>query len=76
MCIRDRLRGDRHGTPELDEATRQRIGAERAEGKSLRAIAEGLTADGIQTARGGKWHASTIKHVLNSLDVDAAALAA
>ena len=74
--VERKLRGGRHGKPELDEATRQRIGAERAEGKSLRAIAEGLTADGIKTARGGKWHASTVKHVLNSLDVDAAALAA
>lgn len=54
----------------LEDETRSRIAAERAEGKSLRAIAEGLTADGVPTARGGKWHASTVKGVLNSLDLN------
>ena len=65
------LKGNgRHlGRPvETQADTRQRIAAERAEGKSLRAIAEGLTTDGIPTARGGKWHASTVKAVLVSVD--------
>jgi DNA invertase Pin-like site-specific DNA recombinase len=31
---------------------------------SLRDIAEGLNARGVQTARGGKWHASTVRDVL------------
>ena len=69
--------GQRLGRPvSLEDETRSRIAAERAEGKSLRAIAEGLTADGIATARGGKWHASTVKAVLTSIDLDAEAIAA
>lgn len=43
----------------------ERVASERAAGKSLRAIAAGLTADGIPTSQGGKaWHASTISKVL------------
>jgi DNA invertase Pin-like site-specific DNA recombinase len=43
----------------------KRIRKERAAGKSLRVIADGLNADGVQTAHGGaKWHASTIRGVL------------
>jgi DNA invertase Pin-like site-specific DNA recombinase len=38
----------------------------RAEGLTLRAIAETLTAEGIPTARGGKWEAATVRAVLNS----------
>ncbi|MGV0774536.1 recombinase family protein [Mycolicibacterium smegmatis] len=42
-----------------------RIVAERDAGSSLRAIADGLTRDGIATAQGGKaWHASTVRKVL------------
>ena len=43
-----------------------RIATERASGRSLRAIAEGLTADGVPTSRGGSWHASTVASVLRS----------
>ena len=43
----------------------ERVARERSEGKSLRAIAAGLTADGIPTSQGGKaWHASSISKVL------------
>jgi hypothetical protein len=31
---------------------------------SLRGIAEALNARGIRTARGGQWHAQTVKQVL------------
>ena len=63
--------GRRLGRPvSLEDETRLRIAAERAEGRSLRAIAEGLTADGIPTARGGAWHASTICRVLDSVALD------
>lgn len=45
-----------------------RIAADRAQGKSLRAIAEALDADGIATAHGGtRWYASTVRGVLASL---------
>lgn len=43
-----------------------RISFEREAGKSLRAIAAGLTADGVPTSRGGSWHASTVAAVLRS----------
>lgn len=36
------------------------------EGMSLRSIAAVLTAEGIRTARGGKWHASSVRSVLSS----------
>jgi len=55
----------------MDKATRARIAAEREEGRSLRAIADGLTADGVPTARGGeRWYASTVRAALRSLDLD------
>ena len=44
-----------------------RIVRERADGRSLRAIAGGLNTDGVPTARGGAaWHASTVSAVLSS----------
>ncbi len=44
-----------------------RIVAEHAEGRSLRAIAADLDADGIPTAHGGsRWYASTVRGVLSS----------
>lgn len=42
-----------------------RITHERDElGLSLRAIADGLNADGVRTARDAEWHASTVRDVL------------
>lgn len=38
----------------------------RAEGLTLRAIAERLTVDGVPTARGGVWAAATVNAVLKS----------
>src|SRR3954469_521127 len=53
--------------PALPEVVMSRITSERATGRSLRAIAEGLNADGVATAQGGRaWHASTVRAVLNS----------
>jgi len=44
-----------------------RIVAERSDGRTLVAIAEGLTADGVPTARGGPvWRPSTVDSVLSS----------
>ena len=69
-------KGVKLGAPVLlDEGVRQRIADERADGRSLRAIADGLTADGVPTARGGRWHASTIKAVLASVETTAVATA-
>lgn len=65
-------RGVRHGRPELTEETRQRIAAERDNGRTLAAIANDLNDDGVSTARGGRWHPSTIAHVLRSVALDEA----
>ncbi len=67
-----KAKGRRLGRPvELSDDVRTRIADERGQGRSLRAIAGSLTEDGIQTARGGAWHASTVRAVLESLVLDA-----
>ena len=73
-----RRAGTRLGRPvTLPREVRERIARDRAEGRSLRAIADALTAEGVPTARGGKrWHASTVRAVLASLDHDHAHQAA
>lgn len=49
----------------------ERIKQQRAQKKSLRAIAEQLNAEGIPTAQGGaRWHASTVSAVLKSYPDD------
>jgi len=66
-----RAQGKRAGqAPLLPEAVRQRIARDRAQGLTLAAIASALECDGIPTAMGGRWHASTVRHVLKSLDID------
>lgn len=50
--------------PEIDTAIAARIHSERAAGRTLREIANALNAEGISTARGGRWHASTMQRVL------------
>jgi hypothetical protein len=50
--------------PEIDRSVARRIRRERSKGRTLRDIAERLNADGIPTARGGMWHASTLQRVL------------
>lgn len=40
----------------------------RAQGASLRAIADALNNSGVPTARGGSWQASQVKRVLDRLD--------
>jgi DNA invertase Pin-like site-specific DNA recombinase len=41
--------------------------AQRAGATSLREIAEALNARGIATARGGRWHASSVKNMIDRL---------
>ena len=48
----------------------RRISRPRDQGESLRAIAEELNRDGIETKRGGEWHASTVKYVLDNPKYD------
>ena len=60
-----RAAGIRLGAPpEIDPSIATRIKAERAAGSTLRDIAERLNHDGVPTARGGRWHASTLQRVL------------
>jgi hypothetical protein len=40
----------------------------RAQGKTLREIAEALNTSGVPTARGGRWQASQVMRVLDRLD--------
>jgi DNA invertase Pin-like site-specific DNA recombinase len=50
--------------PEIDPLIAGRIKQERAAGWTLREIAKRLNQDGVPTARGGRWHASTLQRVL------------
>lgn len=61
-----RAEGVRLGRPsKIPNGTRDRITADRAAGLSLRAIADALNADGIDTGQGGKcWYASSVRAVL------------
>lgn len=63
-----RAEGVHLGRPRtLSESVVRRIVAERASGRTLRAIAQGLTHDGAPTARGGAaWSISSIQGVLVS----------
>jgi DNA invertase Pin-like site-specific DNA recombinase len=50
----------------LPDSVRARIFAEAAAGGSLSGIARGLAADGIATAQGGTWRASTVRKILHT----------
>lgn len=67
--------GVRLGRPRtLPTEVSDRVVAERRTGKTLAAIAEGLNADSVPTARGGaRWYSSTVRAVLTSAALDAAA---
>jgi DNA invertase Pin-like site-specific DNA recombinase len=52
--------------PLTPDSTRKLVLSLHSEGKSLRAIASRLTFDQVPTAKGGVWHASTIKHLVES----------
>lgn len=66
-----KARGLRAGqAPILDDEVRHRVAEMRTEGKSFRAIADELNAGDVPTARGGRWHASTVRHVCRSVELD------
>ena len=64
---RARAQGVRLGRPpSMSSYAIERIRRERAAGKSLAAIANGLNADHIPTAQGGlSWYPATIRYTLN-----------
>lgn len=62
-----RYEKDDDGTAKLVESEEEsasisRCKALRAQGLTLRQVAERLNAEGIPTKRGGKWHASTVRN--------------
>jgi DNA invertase Pin-like site-specific DNA recombinase len=63
-----RAKGVRLGRPRaISDAIATRIVDERASGLTLRAIVDGLNAEGVPTALGGRaWYVSTIQSVLRS----------
>ena len=63
-----RAQGVRLGRPpqQMSQYAIERIRRERAAGSSLAAIANGLNADRIPTAQGGRrWYPATIRYTLN-----------
>lgn len=66
--IAKRRRGESVGrTSRLPLETIERILSERAAGRTLAVIAEGLNRDGVLTGQGGlRWYASTVSAVLRS----------
>jgi DNA invertase Pin-like site-specific DNA recombinase len=62
--------GTSKGSPtRLDPLVQRRILRERAEGRTLAAIAHGLNEDEVPTALKGKaWHAATVRNVVNRLN--------
>lgn len=51
--------------PEIEDSTAAKIESMRAQGMTLRGIADALNIEGVQTARqGAKWYASTVRVVL------------
>ncbi len=70
-----KAQGARLGRPRTTpEAVVNRVVQEREQGRSLRAIADGLNRDGITSAQGGKqWYASTVVGLLRSQELDALA---
>jgi DNA invertase Pin-like site-specific DNA recombinase len=62
-----KARGEHLGRPSrLTAETRERIARERAEGRSLRAIAEGLNRDQVPTGHdGARWWPSSVRAVLD-----------
>lgn len=72
-----KARGKRLGRPvEQSREARARIRELRAAGLSLAKTAATLNGEGIPTARGGRWHGSTVASVERSAALDAEAAAA
>lgn len=62
---REREPGWQPGRPVLlDGSVEHRVVALREQGLSMAKIADQLTSEGVPTANGGRWHASTVRVVL------------
>ena len=70
-------KGARLGRPvEQSDAARGRVIALRASGLSMGKTAALLNAEGVPSARGGRWHGSTVASIERSSRLDAEAIAA
>lgn len=66
-----RAQGKRAGqAPILPQRIRMRIYHAHAAGVSLSQIARDLDAEGVATAKGGKWHPYTVSQVIESVKLD------
>lgn len=72
-----KAQGHRLGRPRtIGDEVLGRAAQERSQGRTLQAIADGLNADGVPNARGGKqWYPSTVAGLLRSADLDSLASA-
>jgi DNA invertase Pin-like site-specific DNA recombinase len=71
MIEEAKKRGRRFGRPIMTpERIRRRIARERANGRTLRAIADRLNGDNIRTARGKLWRPVSVGKVLLSIERD------
>lgn len=60
-----KARGTKLGRPKtIDPATERLIKMLHADGKAYSAIAKRLNQEGIPTAQGGRWHASTVRLIV------------
>jgi DNA invertase Pin-like site-specific DNA recombinase len=72
-----RTAGKRPGqSPLLPDAVRLEVATRRAQGATFAAIADDLNTRSVPTARGGRWHPSTVSHVCRSVALDAELVAA
>lgn len=69
-----RAQGYRLGRPvRLPNMVRERVVAKRTAGATLTAIADHLSPEGVPTAKGGsRWYPSSVRAVLQSVELDAA----
>jgi DNA invertase Pin-like site-specific DNA recombinase len=68
-----RSQGKRAGqAPILSDEIRLRIAQEHADGVSINGIARRLNEEAVPTAKGGRWHPSTVSHVLKSIRTERA----
>lgn len=66
-----RSQGKRAGqSPILSDEVRFRIKQDHETGRTLNSIARTLNEEHVPSAKGGRWYASTIQHVLQSIEVD------
>ena len=62
------LRAGQH--PVVDAEVRSEIATRRTQGETLASIAHDLNTREVPTARGGRWHPSTVSHIVRSVALD------